>query len=94
MNKFKALVVKIEGTTILEESDVFIIEVEYLIKQEQDTDIVRKLLDKTIIYALLKSNDSYDNTNEYFATDWYRPNEFHGIMINIGVARKSIAGYN
>ena len=74
---------------------MFITEVGHSIKQEQAMDIIRKLLDKATIHALLKSNDLYDNANnECFAMDWYRPNEFHGIMINIGAARKSIAGYN
>ena len=34
IDKFEALVVKVEGTTTPEESDVFIIEAEYSIKQE------------------------------------------------------------
>ena len=64
------------------------------IEQEQGTDIVRKLSDKATTHALLKSNDSYDNTNECFATDQYGPDEFHGIIIDTGVAGKSTAGYH
>ena len=48
---------------------MFIIEVGYLIEQEQATDIIWKLSDKAIIYALLKSNNSYDNINKYFVID-------------------------
>jgi hypothetical protein len=37
---------------------------------------------------------SIDVDNEYFATDRYRPDEFHGIIIDTGAAGKSTAGYN
>ena len=94
-DEFEALVVEVEETNTTEESDIFIIEVGHSIEQEQAMDIIWKLSDKAITHTLLKSNDLYDNANnKYFATDWYGLNEFHGIMINIGVARKSTAGYN
>jgi hypothetical protein len=65
------------------------------IKQEQAADIVRKLSNKAVTYALLKDNDSYNYANiECFVTDRYRPGEFHGVMIDTGAARKSTAGYN
>jgi hypothetical protein len=55
-------------------------EAEHLFKQAQATNIVWKLLDKAVIHALLKNNDSYDHrNNECFVTDRYKPDEFHGI---------------
>jgi hypothetical protein len=64
------LVVKVKRTDAAEESDVFVTEVRHLIKQAQATNIVRKLLDKAVIYALLKDNDLYDYANiKCFVTD-------------------------
>jgi hypothetical protein len=89
------LVVKVKGTDVVKESDVFVTETRHLIKQAQATDIVRKLSDKAVTHALLKDNDSYDYANiKCFVTDRYRPGEFHGVIIDTGAARKSTAGYN
>jgi hypothetical protein len=70
-------------------------ETEHLIKQAQATNIVQKLSDKAVTYALLKDNDLYDYANnKCFVTDQYRPVEFHSVIINTEAAGKSTAGYN
>jgi hypothetical protein len=93
--EFKALVVKVEGTDITEESDIFVTEAGHPIEQAQATNIVQKLSDKAVTHALLKDNDSYDYANiKCFVTDRYRPGEFHGVMIDTEAAGKSTAGYN
>jgi hypothetical protein len=44
---------------------------------------------------LLKDNNSYNYANiKCFVTDWYKPGEFHGVIIDTEAAGKSTAGYN
>jgi hypothetical protein len=93
----EVLVVKVKaeakGTNTTEESHVFLTEAGHQIEQAQATDIVQILSDKATTHAPLKSNP-IDDDNEYFATDRYRPDEFHGIKIDTGAAGKSTAGFN
>jgi hypothetical protein len=97
MEDLEVLVVKVKaeakGTNTTEESHVFLTEAGPQVEQAQATDIVRKLSDKATTHALLNSNP-IDDDNEYFATNRYKPDEFHGITIDTGAAGKSTAGFN
>jgi len=69
INKFEALVVEVEEKTTSEESDILITEAGQLIRQEQAINIVQKLSDRAVTHALIKDNNSQDDTNKCFSID-------------------------